>query len=75
MKASFDGARLNLASAYNSLVRSLEGVDMIEYRRGDKLDAVCAAIGGLLCMYDDSDPDDCNDLSERIPPLLSSEDL
>ena len=62
MKASFDGARTNLARTFNALVKSgirQDQCDIVERLRCD--------IAGLLCMYDDGNPDDCHCLIDDVP--------
>ena len=66
MKASFNGARINLARAYNEVANKLMFEPVI-----DKEDLVSemnnlqSAIGGLLCMYENGN-DDARDLSEDV---------
>ena len=57
MKASFDGARINLAAAFDKLAAGNIYKEQIKPMR-----ELRAAVGALLCMYDDTRPD-CNDLS------------
>lgn len=65
MKASFDGARKNLAHAYNNVAQQLkEGTqNSSEDALKRSMNDLQSAVGGLLCMYDPSCEDDCNDLS------------
>jgi len=73
MNVSFDGARRNLANAFNRLAHdakypeTFEGGDsshvLVEI---EQLNQLGMMIGVLLCMFDDSDPQDCNDLSQEI---------
>lgn len=56
MKASFDGARKNLARAFNEYVES-ESKDPREEALRSLRD-IRNSIVALLCMYDESDPDD-----------------
>ena len=67
MNASFDGARRNLANAYNDLARKVNG-DLVISSEDiiDDMHNLQACIGGLLCMYVPEDKDDCNDLSEDV---------
>lgn len=66
MKASFNGARINLARAYNSVANKLMFEPVI-----DKDDLVSemndlqSAIGCLLCMYENGN-NDAKDLSEDV---------
>ena len=73
MRASFDGARRQLAAAFNRLNRTeLSREQEVEMAR------LRDCIGGLLCMYDDGCPDDCNDLSGSVkldePKIPRSDD-
>ena len=68
MKASFNGARRNLASAYNRL--ALTSLD--EGQRDVMLDLHNAVVA-LLCMYDPDDANDCDDLSETVELALLRE--
>lgn len=65
MKISFDGARRNLANAYNGLAERYEfcNFDCEEDKRVFvcKINELQSAVGGLLCMYDPECKDDCND--------------
>ena len=67
MKASFDGARLNLANAFNRLVEA----DSKFSREAalEEMNNVRSAIVGLLCMYDDTEPDDARCLVEEVTLL------
>lgn len=58
MKASFDEIRLRLAISFNNLALTQLTEEQIP-----KMENLRSLIAGLLCMYDDSCPDDCNDLS------------
>ena len=63
MRASFDGVRRNLASDFNALAKT-------ELNSDQKciLNNIRSSIVGLLCMYQDEDPDgDCNCLIESVP--------
>jgi len=61
MKASFDGARRNLAHDFNKLAKTKLSKEQLEVMMELRQD-----IGCLLCMYDDNCKDDMNDLSEKI---------
>lgn len=63
MKASFDGARRNLAHSFNTLARTKITSEQREHLRKLRTD-----IAGLLCMYDKSaQPGDCNCLIDIVP--------
>ena len=60
MKASFDGARINLAYAFDRVARTgLTQEQLVPMRE------LREAVGALLCMYDDT-RENCNNLSDRI---------
>lgn len=63
MKANFDGARWNLARAYNDLMEVMPDVNMSQKKAANNLRA---AVGALLCIHDPDNPNDCSDLSHRI---------
>lgn len=65
MKASFNGARRNLATAFSRLVRNLIPTTRSQ-RTLDRLDELRSAIGALLAMYDPNVDGDADDLSETI---------
>ena len=67
MKASFDGARINLAKTYNRIADQVNfGVPLSNNDLKEDMNDLMSAIGGLLCMYDSNDENDCNDLSDKI---------
>jgi len=62
MNASFDGARIHLAQAYNSLASKTLSEEMIE-----PMEQLRQCVGSFLAMYDkEMQPDDGHDLSEKI---------
>lgn len=65
MRASFNGARRNLAAAYNELYRRHPEIETDEWCD------LHNAIVGLLCMYDPNVDGDLDDLIEvvRLPDL------
>lgn len=64
MKASFDGARKNLAQAYNKIAEQLNfGIPLSNIDLMKDMNDLQSAVGALLCMYDDQQSDDCHDLS------------
>ena len=67
MKASFNGARKNLVHAYNRTVRAFRNED--SYEAIDGFESMRQIIVGLLCMHDDSDPDDCDEMTEYCERL------
>jgi hypothetical protein len=79
MKASFDGARINLARSFNEVVRVVEGNDdgglnpgaMRELR--EALWDLRANVGGMLCLYDPDCEDDINMLADKITLLEPDE--
>lgn len=62
MKVSIDGARRNLAGAFNKLVRTQRRGECTKEAMGD----LGTIVGLLLCVYDDSVKDDFSDLSEVV---------
>jgi hypothetical protein len=71
MKASFDGARKRLATAYNSLASHLyDGPENIDQETlTDQMEDLRSCIGGLLCMYDPTDTEDCNEIHIKLVSL------
>lgn len=67
MKVSFDGLRSSIAQAYNDhaiAIKNLKDVDKWEFNElKTTCDELRALIGILMCVEDDEDPDDCNDMS------------
>jgi len=61
MRASFDGARKNLAMSFNRLAKTNIG----ENQRLEMQD-LRNSIVALLCMYDPENPKDCNDLIDTV---------
>lgn len=78
MKASFDGARKNLARAYNEMYHNSTLITD-EYgrkKRGVDEEEVMwlrSMIGNLLCMHDPNVEDDCTMLADSVT-LLGGED-
>ena len=64
MKASFDGARINLVTSFNDFCLD-ETLEKLDEQERESLNDLRTAVIGLLCMYNDSDEDDCNDLCEK----------
>ena len=60
MKASFDGARMNLAMEFNELART-------ELSPGQRevMGRMRSSVAGLLCMYDEG-ADDCHCLMDEV---------
>lgn len=63
MRVNFDGARRNLATAFNDLVDAWEWTPASRLKALGNLQDV---ISIFLCMNDDEVPDDYNDLSGKI---------
>ena len=63
MKVSFNGARINLARAYNEFYASVEN-DLQQHQK-DKLLELRSNIGGFLCMYEEGNPD-CKELDIEL---------
>jgi len=66
MKASFNGARRNLANDFNSTVKSMKGSEvnpMTKRHLGD----LRSDIVGLLCMYDDETEGDIDLMIDEVP--------
>ena len=62
MKASFDGARRNLARAFNEVASTDLSAEQIR-----PMSELRQAVGALLCMYDKNmQPEDGNDLSDIV---------
>lgn len=69
MRVNFNSARKNLARSFNKLSREIneEYADRaIPENVLEPLREMRQQIGLFLCMFDDSDPKDCDDLSETI---------
>jgi hypothetical protein len=70
MKASFDGARRNLAISYNKLAEKINyGIALNNNDVKEEMDDLMSAIGGIVCMYDPNEETDCHDLSDEISLL------
>jgi hypothetical protein len=61
MKASFDGARMNLLRDFNDLAKTEFNNEQKEIMKNLRSDVVA-----LLCMYDDYDAEDCNCLIDEV---------
>ena len=66
MKASFDEARRHLSNSFNDVADAIENITIDNdeerkflYRRMNDLRA---HIGGLNCMYDPNQSNDCNEI-------------
>ena len=71
MKASFDGARRNLATAYNCVAAQVrDDIVLSQEDLVEPMNDLAAAIGGLLCMYDPNEETDSTDLSDDIQLIL-----
>lgn len=72
MKVSFDGARRNLAIAYNNLAIAINEMDKKNLESFEitnvykRLSEVKEIVGAFLAIYDDEVENDFNDLSEII---------
>jgi len=67
MKASFDGARVNLAKNYNTIAEQLNfGIPLSHKDLQKEMNDLQCSIGALLCMYDPNQETDCKDLSDEI---------
>lgn len=67
MKASFDGARINLANAYNKIAGKVnDDIVLAKEDLADDMNNLRAAIGGLLCMHDPKQDDDCNEIDIEL---------
>lgn len=68
MKVSFDGLRSNIAQAYNDHARTINKLEDVDKWEFNELKTTCdelrALIGILMCVEDDEDPNDCNDMSD-----------
>jgi hypothetical protein len=63
VKVSFNGARINLARAYNDFYQSIES-DLQQHQK-DKLRELRSNIFGFLCMYEEGNPD-CKELDIKL---------
>jgi len=61
MKASFDGARRNLANAFNGIAKT-----ELDEEQKEGMHDMRNAIVGLLCMYDENSDGDCNCLIDEV---------
>jgi len=61
MKCSFDNTRRRLVENFNTLVESLLVGDQIETAEDMRNNLIA-----LICMYDNNDYNDCNDLSGEL---------
>ena len=67
MKASFDGARRNLAHAYNDVARTIKDEPVLtEEDLRSAMNSLQAAVGGLLCMYDPDVEGDANEIDINL---------
>ena len=58
---------MNLAYAYNQIAERLnDGIPLSNKDLKEDMDNLKSAIGGLLCIYDPNDENDCNDLSDKV---------
>jgi hypothetical protein len=64
MKVSFDGLRRKIASEFNYFV--IHAIDDLTESQKEKLNGLRSMLFGLMLCSDDSDPDDCNDLSDTV---------
>ena len=69
MRISFNGARKNLANAYNRLARSYTDSPCDTIDGDEAMRDLRNSIVGFLCMYDDNDPDDCDCLIDEVELL------
>lgn len=71
MKCSFDGVRRHLSMAYNNFVEEFRNhvkrTEVMPNRELlESLNEIRYQIVSLNCMYDASDPDDCNTLDIEL---------
>ncbi len=64
MRVSFDSLRRKLASNFNDFV--IHSIDDLTESQKEKLNSYRSMLFNLLLLSDDSDPDDCHDLSETV---------
>ena len=67
MKVSFNGIRRSMASEFNRLYRYRDG-HMSEHE-AEIFDDLRSLVGGMLAIYDPTDKDDCDDLSDEVELL------
>ncbi len=75
MKVSFDGLRIHLVDQFNILIAEFE-----ESKKSnnlmiteDNLNDLRNSVAGLICCYDDSDKEDCNNLSHLTLAEITDE--
>jgi len=61
MKASFNGARINLVRAFNDLAKT-----ELDDEQKDAMGELHFAVVSLLCMYDDNVHGDCDMLADKV---------
>jgi len=61
MKCNFDNVRRRLVENFNTLIGSILVGDQIETAEEMRNNLIA-----LICMYDNNDPNDCNDLSDEL---------
>lgn len=67
MECSFDGVRSRLVDDFNELTVGLNDnrIPLTGYELS-RLDNIRHGIITLICMYDDTDKDDCNEIDKEV---------
>jgi len=61
MRGNFDGVRKRLLVDFNRMARTC---DRLDFEQRNILADIRDEVASLICMFDDSCVDDCNDLSD-----------